>query len=38
VYLYLDRFRLWLSGKTHAHENAYAFASSRGGHIASDRG
>jgi multidrug efflux pump len=38
VYLYLDRFRLWISGKRHTHENAYAFASSRGGHITPDRG
>ena len=38
VYLYLDRFRLWISGKSHTHENAHVFAPSRGRHIASDRG
>ena len=38
VYLYLDRFRLWISGQSPAGENAHVFAASRGGHIASDRG
>jgi multidrug efflux pump len=38
VYLYLDRFRLWLSGKTHAHENPYAFAPTRGGHNPFEKG
>jgi multidrug efflux pump len=33
VYLYLDRFRLWVLGETHAHESPYAFAPTRGGHI-----
>jgi multidrug efflux pump subunit AcrB len=38
VYLYLDRFRLWISGKTHTHENPYAFGPSRGGHIPFEKG
>ncbi len=38
VYLYLDRFRLWISGETHAHESPYAFAPTRGGHIPFDKG
>jgi multidrug efflux pump len=38
VYLYLDRFRLWISGQSPAGENAHVFAPSRGGHITSDRG
>ncbi|HET6323821.1 MAG TPA: efflux RND transporter permease subunit [Planctomycetaceae bacterium] len=38
MYLYLDRFRLWISGKSPAQENAHVFAPSRGGHISSDRG
>jgi multidrug efflux pump subunit AcrB len=38
VYLYLDRFRLWVSGKTHTHENPYAFGPSRGGHIPFEKG
>jgi multidrug efflux pump len=38
MYLYLDRFRLWISGQSHTHENAHVFAPSRGRHIASDRG
>ncbi len=38
VYLYLDRFRLWISGQSPAGENAHVFAASRGGHITSDRG
>ncbi len=38
MYLYLDRFRLWISGKSPAQENAHVFTPSRGGHISSDRG
>jgi multidrug efflux pump len=38
VYLYLDRFRLWMSGKTHAHEHAYAFGPSRDGHNSFEKG
>jgi multidrug efflux pump len=38
MYLYLDRFRLWISGQSPTHENAHVFAVSRGGHNSSDRG
>jgi multidrug efflux pump len=38
VYLYLDRFRLWVLGETHAHESPYAFAPTRGGHIPFEKG
>jgi multidrug efflux pump subunit AcrB len=38
MYLYLDRFRLWISGRTHEHENAHVFAQSRDRHIADERG
>jgi multidrug efflux pump len=38
VYLYLDRFRLWVLGETHSHESPYAFAPTRGGHIPFEKG
>jgi multidrug efflux pump len=38
MYLYLDRFRLWISGQSHAKENAHSFGPSRGRHISSERG
>jgi multidrug efflux pump len=38
MYLYLDRFRLWISGRTHEHENAHVFAQSRDRHIPAERG
>jgi len=38
VYLYLDRFRLWVLGETHTHESPYAFAPTRGGHIPFEKG